>query len=138
MNLVPATKRADDQVFSSTMVDNGYIEIIAEKVGDDTTFAKIIELVEEAQESKTKTEKFLDKFSSIYTTNNRYLVYIGLCDHKGSKIGDHLSSNCMSGCLSYRCTSFKCRWDRKWRKEWCPCERRGNHRYLLQSGYDYF
>ncbi|WP_066250762.1 heavy metal translocating P-type ATPase [Neobacillus drentensis] len=64
---IPATKRADDRVFSSTMVDNGYIEIIAEKVGNDTTFAKIIELVEEAQESKTKTEKFLDKFSSIYT-----------------------------------------------------------------------
>ena len=64
---IPATKRADDQVFSGTMVDNGYIEIVAEKVGDDTTFAKIIELVEEAQESKTKTEKFLDKFSSIYT-----------------------------------------------------------------------
>ncbi|MEH6953792.1 cation-translocating P-type ATPase [Neobacillus drentensis] len=64
---IPATKRANDQVFSGTMVDNGYIEIVAEKVGDDTTFAKIIELVEEAQESKTKTEKFLDKFSSIYT-----------------------------------------------------------------------
>ena len=48
-------------------MDNGYIEIVAEKVGDDTTFAKIIELVEEAQESKSKTEKFLDKFSNIYT-----------------------------------------------------------------------
>ena len=36
------------------MVDSGYLEMLAEKVGDDTTFAKIIELVEEAQESKTK------------------------------------------------------------------------------------
>ncbi|OZU89097.1 copper-translocating P-type ATPase [Virgibacillus indicus] len=64
---VPATKKLDDKVFSGTIVDNGYIEIIAEKVGDDTTFAKIIELVEEAQESKSKTEKFLDKFANIYT-----------------------------------------------------------------------
>ena len=40
---------------------------MAEKVGDDTTFAKIIEFVEEAQESKSKTEKFLDQFSNIYT-----------------------------------------------------------------------
>jgi Cd2+/Zn2+-exporting ATPase len=64
---VPATKREADKVFSGTIVDNGYIEIVAEKVGDDTTFAKIIELVEEAQESKSKTEKFLNKFATIYT-----------------------------------------------------------------------
>ncbi|GAA0500727.1 heavy metal translocating P-type ATPase [Salinibacillus aidingensis] len=63
----PAVKKQDDQVFSGTIVDQGYIELIAEKVGDDTTFAKIIELVEEAQESKSKTVKFLDKFANIYT-----------------------------------------------------------------------
>lgn len=60
-------KTVNARVFSGTIVDNGYMEMIAEKVGDDTTFAKMIELVEEAQESKTKTEKFLNKFASIYT-----------------------------------------------------------------------
>jgi Cd2+/Zn2+-exporting ATPase len=64
---VPTLKTVNDKVFSGTIVDHGYIETIAEKVGDETTFAKIIELVEEAQESKTKMEKFLDKFSNIYT-----------------------------------------------------------------------
>lgn len=64
---VPVTKELTDKVFSGTIVDTGYIEMIAEKVGDDTTFAKIIELVEEAQESKTKAEKFLDRFAQIYT-----------------------------------------------------------------------
>ncbi len=64
---VPASKEAGDKVFSGTIVDNGYIEIIAERVGDDTTFAKIIELVEEAQETKSKAERFLDKFASVYT-----------------------------------------------------------------------
>lgn len=64
---VPAMKKLEDKVFSGTIVDNGYLEIIAEKVGDDTTFAKIIELVEEAQESKSKTEKFLHTFSNYYT-----------------------------------------------------------------------
>lgn len=64
---VPANKRKDDTVYSGTILDHGYIEIIAEKIGDDTTFAKIIELVEEAQESKTKTEKFLEKFANLYT-----------------------------------------------------------------------
>ncbi|WP_373471321.1 heavy metal translocating P-type ATPase [Carnobacterium alterfunditum] len=64
---VPASKAINDKVFSGTILDNGYIEMIAERVGDDTTFAKIIELVEEAQESKSKAEKFLDKFANIYT-----------------------------------------------------------------------
>jgi Cd2+/Zn2+-exporting ATPase len=64
---VPSGKAEGDRVFSGTIVDSGYLEIIAEKVGDDTTFAKIIELVEEAQESKSKAEKFLDKFANLYT-----------------------------------------------------------------------
>lgn len=64
---VPANKSIDDTVYSGTLLDNGYIEVLAERVGDDTTFAKIIELVEIAQESKTKTQKFLEKFANIYT-----------------------------------------------------------------------
>ncbi len=64
---VPAAKQVKDKLFSGTMVDNGYMEITAEKVGDDTTFAKIIELVEEAQEAKSRTQKFLDRFANIYT-----------------------------------------------------------------------
>ena len=64
---VPKNKTTEDYVFSGTIIDQGYIEIIAEKVGDDTTFAKIIELVEEAQETKAKTQKFLERFANIYT-----------------------------------------------------------------------
>lgn len=64
---VPVTKREGDQVFSSTTSDNGYLEILAEKIGDDTTFSKIIELVEEAQETKAKTQKFMERFATYYT-----------------------------------------------------------------------
>ena len=64
---MPVSKKEGENVFSGTMVDNGYIEIIAEKVGDDTTFARLIELVEEAQEAKSKTARFLDKFANVYT-----------------------------------------------------------------------
>ncbi|NYT66663.1 cation-translocating P-type ATPase [Alcaligenaceae bacterium] len=64
---VPANKSIEDTVYSGTLLDSGYIEVLAERVGDDTTFAKIIELVEVAQESKTKTQKFLEKFANIYT-----------------------------------------------------------------------
>ena len=63
----PVMKKAQDKVFSGTIVDSGYIEVVAEKVGEDTAFAKIIELVEEAQASKTTAEKFLDRFASLYT-----------------------------------------------------------------------
>ena len=64
---VPAAKTIEDRVFSGTIVDNGFIEVIADRVGDDTTFAKIIELVEDAQEAKSKTQKFLDRFANVYT-----------------------------------------------------------------------
>lgn len=63
----PIHKGEGDQVFSSTISDNGYLEIIAEKVGEDTTFAKIIELVEEAQETKAQTQKFMERFAAYYT-----------------------------------------------------------------------
>jgi Zn2+/Cd2+-exporting ATPase len=64
---VPASKTVNDRVFSGSIVDHGFIEVIAERVGDDTTFARIIELVEEAQEAKTKAQTFLDQFARIYT-----------------------------------------------------------------------
>lgn len=60
-------KNQDDQVFSGTIVENGYLKIKATQVGDDTTFAKIIELVEEAQDTKSKAEKFIDRFAQYYT-----------------------------------------------------------------------
>lgn len=63
----PSAKKIGDYVYSGTIVDHGSIEVIAEKVGEDTTFSKIIELVEEAQETKSNTEKFLDRFAAIYT-----------------------------------------------------------------------
>ncbi|MCB5936446.1 cation-translocating P-type ATPase [Caldibacillus thermoamylovorans] len=64
---IPANKAENDRVYSGSILENGYIEIIAEKVGEDTTFAKIIELVEEAQESKSSAERFLDRFANYYT-----------------------------------------------------------------------
>lgn len=64
---IPVSKITGDQVLSGTILDSGYLEITAEKVGDDTTFSKIIELVEEAQDSKSNAERFLDRFAQYYT-----------------------------------------------------------------------
>jgi len=63
----PVKKEINSHVYAGTILENGTIEIIAEKVGEDTTFGEIIELVEEAQDSKSKTEKFIDRFSKYYT-----------------------------------------------------------------------
>jgi len=64
---VPVRKEKGDEVFSGTINQNGYLEIKTEKVGDDTTFGKIIELVEEAQEEKAPTQKLMERFSKYYT-----------------------------------------------------------------------
>lgn len=61
------TKQVDDNVFSGTMLSDGYLKVRATKVGDDTTFAKIIELVEDAQDTKSHAEKFIDRFAQYYT-----------------------------------------------------------------------
>ncbi|MTI83259.1 MAG: cadmium-translocating P-type ATPase [Firmicutes bacterium] len=64
---MPVEKGPGEKVYSGTINDAGYLEIRTEKAGDDTTFAKILNLVEEAQESKSPTERFLTKFSRYYT-----------------------------------------------------------------------
>ena len=64
---LPVNRSVEDGVFSGTIVESGYLKVRADRVGDDTTFARILEMVEEAQDKKAKTQKFLEKFSRYYT-----------------------------------------------------------------------
>lgn len=64
---MPVNKGMEDTVFSGTIIESGYLKIRAEKVGEDTTFSRILEMVEEVQDKKAKTQKFLDVFSKYYT-----------------------------------------------------------------------
>src|SRR5690554_4985520 len=64
---VPLRKKSGTEVYAGTILENGTIQIVADRVGEDTTFGKIIELVEEAQDSKSEAEKFIDRFSKYYT-----------------------------------------------------------------------
>lgn len=64
---VPVGKTVDSQVYAGTILENGTIQIRADRVGEDTTFGRIIELVEEAQDSKSEAERFIDRFSKYYT-----------------------------------------------------------------------
>lgn len=60
-------KIVGEEVYSGTILADGFLKVSATKVGDDTTFAKIIELVEEAQDTKSHAEKFIDRFAQYYT-----------------------------------------------------------------------
>jgi Cd2+/Zn2+-exporting ATPase len=64
---LPVLKGEGAKVFAGTILDNGTIRIITDRVGEDTTFGRIIELVEEAQDSKSKAERFIDRFAKYYT-----------------------------------------------------------------------
>lgn len=64
---IPVNKGLNDTVFSGTMIESGYLIVRADKVGEDTTFARILQMVEEAQDNKAKTQKFLEKFARYYT-----------------------------------------------------------------------
>ncbi|MCK9286341.1 MAG: cation-translocating P-type ATPase [Sphaerochaetaceae bacterium] len=64
---LPVEKSFGMSVYSGTVVSSGYIVIKTERIGKDTTFSRILNLVEEAQDSKAKTQKFMEKFASFYT-----------------------------------------------------------------------
>ncbi len=73
---VPVSKKKDSGVYAGTILENGTIQITADRVGEDTTFGKIIELVEEAQDSKSEAERFIDRFSKYYTPAVLVLSFI--------------------------------------------------------------
>ena len=73
---IPVGKEKDSQVFAGTILENGTIQIVADRVGEDTTFGRIIELVEEAQDSKSEAERFIDRFSKYYTPAVLVLSFI--------------------------------------------------------------
>lgn len=73
---LPVQKAIDSEVFAGTILENGTIQIRTDRVGEETTFGKIIELVEEAQDSKSEAERFIDRFSQWYTPAVLVLAFL--------------------------------------------------------------
>ncbi|HEV2507920.1 heavy metal translocating P-type ATPase [Bosea sp. (in: a-proteobacteria)] len=63
---VPKTKGVGEQVYAGSVNREAALRVRVEKAAADNTIARIIRLVEEAQEARAPTERFIDRFSRIY------------------------------------------------------------------------
>jgi Cd2+/Zn2+-exporting ATPase len=64
---VPRRKATGDEVFAGTMNSDGVLKVRVSATSSDNTIARVVKLVEEAQEAKAPTERFIERFSRYYT-----------------------------------------------------------------------
>ncbi|RWR13202.1 cation-translocating P-type ATPase [Siminovitchia fortis] len=64
---MPVDKAAGEPVFGGSINNEGVLKVRITKSYEDSSLAKILHLVEEAQETKTPTEQFINKFAKYYT-----------------------------------------------------------------------
>lgn len=67
---MPVHKQVSDLVFAGTVNGNGSLEIRVNRLAKDTTLARIVKMVEEAQAAKANTQRMLDSFEE------RYAVFV--------------------------------------------------------------
>jgi len=64
---LPVDKSEGDRVFAGTVSQDGVLQVRATGVGADTTLARIVRRVEEAQEERAPTQRFIERFARWYT-----------------------------------------------------------------------
>ena len=62
---IPAEKGQGDYVYAGTVLQNGFLEIVVEKMGDDTALARIVHMVEEAQTRRAPVQNFADRLANM-------------------------------------------------------------------------
>src|SRR5690606_10225855 len=73
---LPVEKLPGSRVFAGTVSTGGFLQVRAEGVGADTTLARIIHRVEEAQEAKAATQRFMERFAVWYTPGIMLLALV--------------------------------------------------------------
>jgi heavy metal translocating P-type ATPase len=61
---LPIEKTGQSKVFAGTINKNGVLEVSVERVGRDTTFGKIIQVVEQAEKSKAPVQRIADRLAA--------------------------------------------------------------------------
>ena len=64
---LPVEKTEGDQVFAGTINESGSFEYLVTAAANDSTLARIIHAVEEAQGARAPTQRFVDQFARVYT-----------------------------------------------------------------------
>lgn len=64
---VPVEKTVGSEVFAGTINGEGSLEVAVGKPAADSTLSRIIRLVEEAEDSRAPTQRFVDRFATFYT-----------------------------------------------------------------------
>ena len=64
---IPVDKTANDKVFAGTINETGMIEFRVTAAAHDTTLARIIHAVEQAQGARAPMQRFVDRFAAVYT-----------------------------------------------------------------------
>ena len=115
---VPRRAVAGDEIISGCVNGSGTLKVRTTKEFDDSTVAKILELVENASSKKSKTENFITRFAKYYTpvvTIGAVILAVLPPLILGGGWGDWIQRACIFlviSCPCYFCTTWIFRWNR--------------------------